>query len=146
MATEIHREAPIAKIKCPHCLEISLFRLVHKAFTKYFLTISESIYAECGSCKYKSDLEDKKINQYRALADLVKQSCSDENVWDFALQNDLKSLMELRDWSLTWKCTCGEENPPNFSQCWKCGEESDVEVTASIENKTNLNQSFPWEQ
>ncbi len=145
---------PVMRIKCPHCNEVAVFGLGEQVayFTKVLGVgigrMSENLI-RCGACGYKEFVRKSDFSGWRSLGDKFREleagDITDEDFNSYLATVEIPELQELQAASATWECKCGEENPPNFSHCWKCGAESSVEPTELRERPIDLADRHPWE-
>ena len=146
---------PLVVTKCPHCSEISKFGVTEKvAYAISFFGVGIGRMAKrqlmCGSCGYRDFIQDEHNSQWRELSEKFQAhetgELGSDEFKEFLQSVNLPELEEIRIAAETWKCVCGEDNPPNFSECWQCGESSPVEVIESKVQPIILGGEHPWEK
>ena len=103
----------------------------------------------CGGCGYNEFVQKKDYPRWKALSTqfsaLSKGAISQEQFSAFSEGLNLPELKELVISGTTWNCGCGEINPPNFSECWKCNAPSPVQTIDLKESRLHIGGGHPWE-
>lgn len=145
---------PLLIIKCPHCHEVTKFVLAEQVgYLVNFLGMNFGRMFEykirCEGCGYNEFVQKKDYASWKSLgtqfAALTNKKITLDQFDSFLEQLDLPELHDLILSSKTWNCSCGEINPPNFSECWKCHEPSPVETIEVKERRMNIGGAHPWE-
>lgn len=145
---------PLLNAKCPHCHERTSFGLTElAAYWIGFLGMKFGRMVEyqiaCGSCGYNQFIQKGDLPSWRALGEKyaarARGEITETELLSFAENLRLPELKELIQSSAAWECTCGESNPLNFSECWKCQSASPVQTVESKDRQVRLGGGFPWE-
>ncbi|MEN8782899.1 MAG: hypothetical protein ABF379_00905 [Akkermansiaceae bacterium] len=123
------KEFPLLKIKCPHCAMPSEFWITSQTFHLFkFLGMgigqSRTLSLACGECGFSEFVQERDFTSWRDLGwkyeEFRDQKLSPEEFSKYVTASKLPELSELLLASLTWDYSCGETNPGNFENCWKC--------------------------
>ncbi|MGJ8696810.1 MAG: hypothetical protein ACSHYF_10855 [Verrucomicrobiaceae bacterium] len=147
-------EFPLLSTTCPHCSKVAIFNLVSnvsppKKVFGFALKVDSVRLVECSSCKHAQYIDDKDFPKWRHLGEefesLSEEKISQQQFTDFISTLDLPQLDELVESAKSWSCSCGEQNPLNFPNCWSCDAPSGQEPTASDDAPIDLKDRHPWE-
>ena len=139
--------------KCPHCNEVTKFGIVEQ-MTYLFTVFGKGIGGQptysilCSGCGYKEFVQEGDYTKWRELGrkydDFSAGELSKEEFVEYVRELELPELRELLASSATWKCECGESNPPTFAHCWKCEAPSPSEPIEIKSGPINIAGWYPW--
>jgi len=116
---------------CPHCHQTTEFWLVRVTGTAFagiipvFLGGTEHLL-RCPLCRFARYLQKGEEKSYQRVAELFGQVQKGQlQIADFFKQMEslhVPTLRQIHREAAFWVCeSCKEDNPKNFSECWKCG-------------------------
>jgi phage FluMu protein Com len=144
---------PLIKTKCPHCSEVTNFVLtekvayIAKVWGLGFGRLSEHLIM-CDDCGYMEFVQKEDYWKWKSLGEAFRKletnAISEEEFAVIVDKLDLNEIKRILGEAATWTCECGESNPPNFSQCWKCGAASVKVTTESLNKPLETGEWHPW--
>ena len=146
---------PLLTTKCPHCYEVTRFGLTEQVayvIKIFWIGIGrlEEYLIMCGSCGYKEFVRKNDYPIWVKLGDhfkeLQKGTITEDDFTAYVAELQLPELKDILVSAATWNCSCGEDNPTNFSVCWKCGSASPVETIETKGKEIYLGDTHPWEK
>lgn len=103
----------------------------------------------CGACGYNEFVQKADYPKWWNLSvrflSLANHEITQRQFSEFAESLNLPELKELLASGAIWDCACGEVNPPNFSECWKCSRPSPVAPRETSERRIDIGGGNPWE-
>ena len=88
----------------------------------------------CASCEFEVFISKGALPLYQQIgkkyAELNQGNLPREEFDDFVSELELPELEDLFAQAETWRCSCSEENPTNFSNCWSCGAAAPIQPSS----------------